>query len=70
LGQQSKSYCKPEIGEWRRRRVVTADTLRFIAVNGEAPRMSFFAHPLDCLGVSFQNDFPLDFQIIGHILFL
>jgi hypothetical protein len=66
LCQQSKADRKAEIRERRRRSIVTADTFALVAKNREAARVPFFAHPLQCFGIGFQDNLSLDLQILRH----
>jgi len=68
LRQQSKSQREAEVSQRRRRGIVAANALSFIAVNGKASRMSLLPRPLHHLSVGFQNDFALDLNIFRYFL--
>jgi hypothetical protein len=67
---QKASQREAEVSQRRRRGIVAANALSFIAVNGKASRMALLPHPLQRLGVGFQNDFALDLNIFRHFLFV
>jgi hypothetical protein len=68
LCEQSKADREAEVRQRRRRGIVAADTLPFIAKNREAARMPLFAHSLQRLGIRFQYNFALNLQIVSHAL--